>query len=355
MSIRPVEYIESTGTQWIDTGFTANQDTSIEIDYMPLAVSGDLAVFGSRYAYNSRGFAFHYVTSSNYVLVDYGSTGDTDRRIYTADWGPIQANVRVLLKLDQNRAYKDGALVKTYGTYTFTTPYPLTLFGLRDNSATPKWLISMRLYGCKIWDNGTLVRDFRPVRDSDGAACLYDAVSGSCFYNAGTGYFRAELVYDQESFLTGLAVGRMLWRPPTARLTWTCDPAYLVFAAGTDLGTSNGRHFYKTGSGFAVGVYAIHRTGSSASNWYGPVLISTDPEAVKFNVAGGTRGYNGTLEYGGLTWYANSDYHYANASYTTGALVLFDAAGIGGAPSVAAWRAGIVAILEAAQVRVVPT
>ena len=49
---------------------------------------------------------------------------------------------------------------------------------------------SIRLYSCRIWENGCLVRDFRPVL-KDGTACLYDAVCGTFHFNGGSGAFAA--------------------------------------------------------------------------------------------------------------------------------------------------------------------
>jgi len=47
------------------------------------------------------------------------------------------------------------------------------------------------LFYCKIWDNDTLVRDFIPVVDSGGVACLYDKIDKKIYLNIGTGAFMA--------------------------------------------------------------------------------------------------------------------------------------------------------------------
>jgi hypothetical protein len=43
----------------------------------------------------------------------------------------------------------------------------------------------------KIYDNGNLVRDYFPAKDSNGSVCLYDLVSRQYAYNAGNGEFIA--------------------------------------------------------------------------------------------------------------------------------------------------------------------
>ena len=51
---------------------------------------------------------------------------------------------------------------------------------------------NFQIYGCKLWNGITLVRDFIPVRVGSGSSAvgyLYDRVSGELFGNAGTGEF----------------------------------------------------------------------------------------------------------------------------------------------------------------------
>ena len=87
---------------------------------------------------------------------------------------------------------------------------------------------------------------------------------------------------------------------------WTADDNFVVSSAGTYLGSSNERKFYKSYDGKAVAVY---RTGG-LDNWYGPVLISTERNATLYSQ--GASMY--TFEYQGLTWYLNTGYHYAKPS-----------------------------------------
>jgi hypothetical protein len=45
----------------------------------------------------------------------------------------------------------------------------------------------MKLYSLKIWDDGTLVRDFVPCTDENGKPGLYDTVNGQMYYNMAGG------------------------------------------------------------------------------------------------------------------------------------------------------------------------
>lgn len=47
----------------------------------------------------------------------------------------------------------------------------------------------MTLYSCKIYDNGTLARDYIPCVSPDGEYGLYDMVEEKFYSNQGTGQF----------------------------------------------------------------------------------------------------------------------------------------------------------------------
>ena len=65
---------------------------------------------------------------------------------------------------------------------------------------------SMKLYSCKIYNNGTLVRDFVPVKNSSGTIGLYDLVNSAFYTNAGSGTFTAGA--DIVGFTAGAEVGK---------------------------------------------------------------------------------------------------------------------------------------------------
>lgn len=66
------------------------------------------------------------------------------------------------------------------------TNVPYYLFKDPDHSGA----INIRIYYAKIWDNGTLIRDFIPaVRNDDGVIGMYDQVNDVFYTNDGTGSF----------------------------------------------------------------------------------------------------------------------------------------------------------------------
>lgn len=173
-----LEYIESSGTQYIDTGFIPNQDSAVHIVCQPTVASGWQGIFGARSATNVGEFGVDIPAGTTLRSV-YG-TGNVTTTVST-----------VATKLDiyknKNVCTINGAVL-TNSTETFSSGYPIWIFD--KNTAGAKWNpCSMKLYSCKVYDNGTLVRDFIPCKNANGTLGLWDNVNSVFYANAGTGTF----------------------------------------------------------------------------------------------------------------------------------------------------------------------
>lgn len=175
-----VEYIQSSGTQYIDTGFNPNQDTRTVMTCE--IVSGSVCyVFGTWLEHPQSMYSVYWV---NYWGVDYASS----RTEYTGE-----TSKKVTIDMNKN-VITVGNTTKTVTKTTFTAPAPLTLFALNNSSnanpGQPDYFAIAKLYQCKMYDNGTLIRDFVPCyRKSNRVGGLYDIVNGVFYGNAGTGAF----------------------------------------------------------------------------------------------------------------------------------------------------------------------
>lgn len=174
-----VEYIESSGTQYIDTGFKPNQDTRVVAKAKYTSVSGSVCLFGTRYATNAERYEFF--ASSNSFRTSYNT-------IATAI-GTANTNV---IDIDKNKNVTsiNGTIVSTYTYAAFQCANNLYLFADNQNG-TVSMFSSAVVYSFQIYDNNTLVRDYVPCVNADGVAGLYDAVNGVFYGNAGTGSFSA--------------------------------------------------------------------------------------------------------------------------------------------------------------------
>lgn len=199
-----IEYIESTGTQIINTGLNSVAWTTLDID---MAATGNYQsngnFFGSYYDSNSGMFA-----TVEYSTISGGRTVFNVRaneRNSAIGWQFSISDVdkwylRHSLHIDWNNpsvgassvtGTLDGANRKsatTTGQFTDNTT-KLRLFGrAQGGDGIDYEKTRCRIYCAKIWQNGVLVRDYAPVRIGlEG--CMYDRVTKTVFHNGGTGSF----------------------------------------------------------------------------------------------------------------------------------------------------------------------
>lgn len=174
-------YIESSGTQYINTNFNPNSNTRIVIDFESNA-SGLKGLFGSRKADDSASFIMWLENPNIYPV--FSNTGYNAYPINKSS-----TNNRLTFELNKNVASAGGSTI-TLPSTTFTGTYPLFLLAVSNGGNADSRMASGKLYGCQIYNNGTLVRDYIPVLNiSTNKAGLYDNVGGVFYGNAGSGNF----------------------------------------------------------------------------------------------------------------------------------------------------------------------
>ncbi|MBO7483918.1 MAG: hypothetical protein J6T55_02200, partial [Alphaproteobacteria bacterium] len=197
-----VEYLESTGTQWIDTGVYPTQLT--EAEYR-CAVTGSVAqadshLFGSRLSASSEAFDLAYMnmTPSNGLEKFRFIHGTTTTQETTTSMKASQLANPHTYYMSGTSLKVDGSEKLSFTTASFTGSYSLWLFGVNNAGSLHNQVRAQSVYYCKIWDNGTLVRDFIPVLspqigEEERKACMFDKVSKKLFCNAGSGTFKTNL------------------------------------------------------------------------------------------------------------------------------------------------------------------
>lgn len=173
-------YLESSGTQYINTGFTPNQDARIQLDCERTAANATDHFFGVRTGNSaSSAFAFYIYNSGwrwAYNNATATGTGPDIGRYF------IDANKNV------TTINGDTTLTGTYASFTAAAAAPL--FAMLSAPSGFSYG-SFRLYTCRIYNNGLMVRNFIPCRNASGTIGLYDLVNGQFYTNAGTGTFTA--------------------------------------------------------------------------------------------------------------------------------------------------------------------
>lgn len=176
-----VEYIESSGTQYIDTNFIPDNNTSYNID-IELKTLNSLQYFISSHSTNRNNI---YMNASSYASAGYGSS-------YKVTSESLQLNTKYNFSLNKNSFYMNNNLLWEFSEETFTNTANCILFAHNTNGTINNFS-AIKLYSCKIYDNNILIRDFIPCyRNSDSEIGLYDLVNNVFYENSGTGNFNYE-------------------------------------------------------------------------------------------------------------------------------------------------------------------
>ena len=179
-----VEYIESSGTQYIDTGFAPNQDTRVIVDFQLTKLTSAF-ICGARENASSKAYTLNMGMVNGKCQL---------RSIYNSQTHMLSADFKTeRCVIDKNGAvvYMDNEYKVTHWSAEFTAPGSLYIFACNQANTAGGYLPDeMRLYSFKMYDSGILIRNYVPCyRKTDSAAGLYDVVNNKFYANAGTGTF----------------------------------------------------------------------------------------------------------------------------------------------------------------------
>lgn len=260
-----VEYIESTGTQYIDTGLIMEKSTTMRME-----ISAQLTSNGNWAGVN--GYMQHQASlgggNKGLFVVDYNGNTHIENVYfnntlkYTQDWTSAYSG-------EKNKVAVIGMGDKNNTWWTNVSA--------NRHAQVGKW------YYIKVYRSGTLVRDFVPVvRNSDGVAGLYDKVENKFYTNSGTGSFGSGAAtgvlveeYQRVEYLdfTGGQIinsGVVPTRDTTTQVTFkTSTDGKWLFGSRTSYGSTD--------------TYAMHLYTAGNSLWYQIASASTPQQSYKFS------------------------------------------------------------------------
>ncbi len=220
-------YIQSDGTQFINTGYYVTPATKVELDFAFVDFADTSAYVQTRVFDNHPTATFPNLACTLYVA---GTAGQGNRTLafaigdretgesLTGIWassecdnygdaakGQFCDNLRRTAVVDEENHYaalldeswayvwrKAKPTTSTIGsrtyTYTHTALRPLTLLGRPTNAAgsTTDYRTKARIYGFRIYENGALIRNYVPALKG-GVAGLYDTIGGRTLFNQNPG------------------------------------------------------------------------------------------------------------------------------------------------------------------------
>lgn len=166
---------------FIDTGFEPRPTTKVQIDFALMSAGNNSRVFGT---YTTSGLNMSLQVNGEYIAYSmrdgtgnmhltnsvtgkYGLANDGNRHVFTLD-----ANEALMTSADGSVT---NGITSEVVTRTLAGGNNLYVLGTSVNAQKKgTYPCDVKVYGMKIWDNGTLVRDFVP-RIVNGVAGLWDS------------------------------------------------------------------------------------------------------------------------------------------------------------------------------------
>ena len=175
-----VDYLQSSGAQWIDTGYKYGIDSDIEVKFGTYANGTLLGAQDS----DDNNYKFVIVIIGDNLWTGRGNS--VVLNMYNMIKPLILKNMSSLFKLIDSTG-KEKSEASNNPNYV-GSQLSIYLFARHTPTGTTN-MIKSQIYYCRFYENGELVCDMRPCLDADGVPCMYDLIRQQTLYNKGTGSF----------------------------------------------------------------------------------------------------------------------------------------------------------------------
>ena len=292
-----VEYVESSDSQYIDTGIKPTKNIRMLLDMAILSTSGNAAVFGlegqtvSYSIYRNTASPAYWGYTHNDGSANWQNSGypaDTARHVFDFN-RYIAASNAYYLVYDGREPYKELA-----GSITKEGKYSLYLGGRRRGSGAPSYYSSHRIWSCQMYDGETLVRDFVPWNYVSGEKGLWERTENK-FYKSksSTGYTAGGTIATNRVYFFSE------WEDKCASTPAFNQGAHLYNHGDTVTATFSSSAL-DANDGFDDGVDHLHFAGWRL--WRNGQIVATGPEkTVSFT--------HDASSYEELEWYFDASFH----------------------------------------------
>lgn len=178
-----LEYLESSGSQYIDTRIVPQTDTRLFIDCERLAtLAGVNSIFGCRNTVSGVTNYYDAYFSNNppetvgfrpYKQLTFNFPSGRFTAAFTGSTVEITGN--------EPTSYSPKGTVETSNS--------LYLLSINYGTGRISQLSVFKVYEFVLASPERTLLNLVPVLDADGVPCMYDKASKTCFYNSGTGTF----------------------------------------------------------------------------------------------------------------------------------------------------------------------
>ena len=205
-----VDYIESSGTQYINTGYAFTDDFAYEIEYKGL--NNGECLLGGRTSSVRTAILYRAMAtqSDGQLTVPIAGLNATQTPFKLGNLSDSKHKIKVSIANNKGNVWVDDTQVYTNQSFTGTYISDKTTaifadhFGDLTGTSEYQEFATSQLYALKFWQGTTLVRDFKPTvwhnGNTSAVACLYDEVYNKMYTNAGTGSFKAYILSETTSY-----------------------------------------------------------------------------------------------------------------------------------------------------------
>lgn len=193
---RRLDFLESTGTQWIDTRVKLSNESEVRCEFMEIDKTPSTStLYGNETNQNARFSAFLKV----------GTSGTTPRWDFASEMVSYKKQLETLTKYQSvhnaTGVMLNGLQIINFASAeTFETGASLTLFSMHGS-----YSIKGSIYSLSISRAGVAQVDYVPCIAPNGKVGMYNRVDGTMKENAGSGAFIAGLATVDDV--------RKLWLP----------------------------------------------------------------------------------------------------------------------------------------------
>lgn len=172
-----MEYLESTGTQYIDTGVKLSSESEVLCKGTWAKQRNVVAfVYGARQLYYVEAFTFLANDGSGNSRFQY------NEQLITID--SIDGDFEI--KQSGNLCFLNDNLITTFQEDVFETPVSAFLFYVNEQRSSGYTPCICKIHSFSISQAGSLQRNFIPCLDDKGVPCMFDTVTRRPFRNAAT-------------------------------------------------------------------------------------------------------------------------------------------------------------------------
>ena len=297
---RQLEYIQSTGTQYIDTGYASSSGFIADIKLSITSFSSYQTIIGSHNLASPWGRNY-IATNSN--TIEVGLCGVSSLTYTLTENTPYLISFSSVIPSGFVKV--DGTTIQSYDSLVSSSDGGSTLsennvligacqYTVSNNATSfpAKW------YSIKLYDaSNTLIRDYVPCKNPSGEIGLYDLVNQQFYSNAGTGTFIAGSPLDFRK-------GDILNFDYTGAVqSITLPPGtYKLQCWGAQGGSYSS--YYGGAGGYSVGTLTLTDKSTTLYLYVGgqPSTNSSNRVVTSGGFNGGGNGYNryysGTYTYG---------------------------------------------------------